>query len=96
MWKYLYSDYAMIFEVPLVCCECIETLVLTRIYPNHLETISCSYYLTGSNYTFYIYPRALEMSVKSSMCVPGPNFWMVRYMDVADANNYSRLSVNMP
>ena len=29
-------------------------------------------------------------------CVPGTNYWMVKYIDVADANNSRTLNVNIP
>ena len=34
--------------------------------------------------------------MKARMCVPRPNCWMVRNMDVSEANNPSRLSVKTP
>ena len=48
----------------------------------------------GSNNSLYIYPRALKLSVKVSMFVPGTNCWVVRYIDVSDTNSSRILIVN--
>ena len=32
-------------------------------------------------------------NVNARICVCGPNYFIVRYMDVADSKNYSRFSV---
>ena len=50
----------------------------------------------GSNEALYVHPRATELSTKSETCVPDTNFWMVRYIEISDANNYMRLIVNKP
>ena len=86
----------MMFAVPLMCWECRYTLLLTRVHPNHCYTVSWISYLTGSNEALYIHPRELELSMKARMCDPGPNCWMLRYIDVANIRNYSKLSMKPP
>ena len=44
----------------------------------------------------FIYPRALEISVKSSMWDPCPGSWVVVYIDVGKANNSGTFNVREP
>ena len=78
MWKSLDSKSDIIFDVPLMCWEYIDALLIMRVKTNHLATFYCSSSLNRSNDTLYIHPTILELSMKARMCVPGTNFWMVR------------------
>ena len=49
MWKYLKSDYGMMFAVPLVLLVFKYTVLMISSQPNHCETVSCSFSLIGSN-----------------------------------------------
>ena len=69
---------------------------MIRFYPSHSYTVSWISYLNVSNETLYIHPRALELSVKTGLCNPGPSCCMLRYIDVSDARNYSEFSVKTP
>ena len=51
---------------------------------------------TGSKEFFCIQPRSLELSVKDRMWGHFPSFWMVMYIDVAEASNSSRFDINTP
>ena len=83
----------MIFEVPLICWDYSDISLLMMGHPNYLATVLLSSSLTGSNDAFYIHQRAPEIYTKTRMCVIGNFFCIVRYMDVAEANNYSRLTL---
>ena len=69
---------------------------MMRVQLNHIATALWSSYLIGSKNSLYINPRALKLSVKSRICVPGTNFWMVRWIDYDGARNYSTLSMKHP
>ena len=48
MWKFREREYAMIFSIPLMCCEYRDVLLLTRVHPIQRDTESCNYMFTGS------------------------------------------------
>ena len=67
-----------------------------RVQTNHLVIVPLSSYLIGSNDAVYIQYRALELTAKARICVPGFSFWIVRYIYVSDASNFSSLGVKTP
>ena len=75
-WKSLESESAMMFLVPLMCWEYMDTLFMTRVHPNHRGNVSWDFSSTGSHESLCIHPRALELSVKYRMWDPCPNCWM--------------------
>ena len=77
LWKYLERESAMMFSVPLMCCEYRDVSLLTSVYPRQCATASWNYVFTGSQDTLCIHPSALELSMNSKMCDPCPIFSMV-------------------
>ena len=71
--KYLERGYAMMFSVPLSCCEYRDVSLLTAIHPSHPATALWDYAFNGSKDALCIYPSALELSVNARMCDPCPN-----------------------
>ena len=63
----------MMFFVPLMCYEYRDVSLLTSVHPSHRATASWDYAFTGSKDDFCIQPSALELSVNSRMCEPGPD-----------------------
>ena len=47
MCKYRERGSAMIFSVPLMCCEYRDVLLLTRVHPSQQVTESCDFAFTG-------------------------------------------------
>ena len=74
MWKFLDRNSAVIFLVPLMFLDFSYALLLMRVHPNHLKTMSWISSLIGSIFPFCIHTRVLELSAKSRMCVHGTNF----------------------
>ena len=77
MWKSLYSESSVMFELLLIFWEYSGALVMMGVQSNHLVTVLWISYLTVSNYSLCIHTRALELSVRDRMCVLGPSCWMV-------------------
>ena len=73
LWKSLEREYAMMFSVPLMCCEYMDVSLLTSVHPSHHATASWDSAFTGSKDALCIQPSALELSVNSRMCDPCPN-----------------------
>ena len=96
MWNYLESESATIFLVPLMCWQYRYTLLLTSVQHIHHETASWPPSFTGSNDALCIHHRALELSEKSRMWDSWPSFWIVIYIDAAEARNSARFSVSTP
>ena len=48
MWKSRERESAMIFSVPLVCCEYRDVLLMTRVHPRQRATASCDSAFTES------------------------------------------------
>ena len=67
----------MTFPVLLMCWYYRDTLLLTRLKPNHLATVSWHTSFTGSNDYLCIHPRAIDLSIKARMCDPCRSFWIV-------------------
>ena len=77
MWKYFERESAMMFSVPLLCCDYRDVLLLTRVHPRQQDTASCDYSFDGSKYALCIQPRTLELSVNANMCEPCTSCRMV-------------------
>ena len=77
MWKYRERESAMMFYVPLMCCEYRDVSLLKRVHLSQQATESCDYKFTGSKYALYIQPSALELSVNAKMCDPCTSCRMV-------------------
>ena len=54
LYKYREREYAMIFSVPLVCCEYRDVSLLTSVHPSQRDTASCDSDFTGSKNALYI------------------------------------------
>ena len=70
LWKYRERDSAIMFSVPLLCCEYRDVLLLTCVHPIQRDTVLCDSAFTGSKDDLCIHPSALELSVNSKMCDP--------------------------
>ena len=70
LWKSLEREYAMMFSVPLMCCEYRDVSLLTSVHPSHRATASWDSAFTGSKDVLCIHPSALELSVNVRMCEP--------------------------
>ena len=70
LWKSLERESAMMFSVPLMCCEYRDVSLLTRVHPRHRATALWDYVFTGSKDALCIQPSALELSVNARMCEP--------------------------
>ena len=66
----LRRESAMMFSVPLMCCEYRDVSLLTSIHPSHRATASWDSAFTGSKDALCIQPSALELSVNARMCEP--------------------------
>ena len=84
------------FLIPLMCWEYRDTLLMMRVHPSHRKTMSWGSTSTGLNESLWIHPRELELSVKARMWDPCPSFWMVMYIDLAEASNWIRFNVRTP
>ena len=73
LWKSLERESAMIFSVPLMCCEYRDVLLLTSVHPSYRATKLWDSAFTVSKDALCIYPSALELFVNSRMCYPCPN-----------------------
>ena len=70
IWKSPERESAMMFSVPLLCCEFRGVSLLTSVYPIHRATESWDSAFTGSKDDLCIQPSALELSVNARMCEP--------------------------
>ena len=70
-------ESAIIFSVPLMCCEYMDFSLLTSVYPSQRATVSCDSAFTGSKDALCIQPSALELSVNAKICDPCPMCRMV-------------------
>ena len=77
IWKSCDRESAMMFSVPLMCCEFRDVSLLTSVHPIQRATASFDSAFTGSKDALYIQPSALEMSVNAKMCDPCPICRMV-------------------
>ena len=94
--KSLERESAMIFSVPLMCCEYRDISLLTSVHPIQRATASWYSAFTVSKDVVCIHPSALELSVNDKMCDPCHICRMVMYMVTADASNYRRFNVSFP
>ena len=95
MWNSCERDSAMMFSVPLICCEYKYILLLTSVQPIHQATALCDSAFNGSKYALYIQPSALELSMNAKMCDPCISCRVVMYMFTAGARNYRSFNVNL-
>ena len=72
LWKSLEREYAMIFYVPLMCCDYRGFSLLTSVHPSQRATASWDSDFTGSKDALCIQPSAIELSVNAKMCDPCP------------------------
>ena len=77
LWKSLEKESAMMFSVPLICCEYRDVLLLTSFHPSQRATALWDSAFTGSKDGLCTHPSALELSVNAKMCDPYPNCRMV-------------------
>ena len=77
LWKSLVRESAMMFSVPLICCEYKDVSLLRSVHPSQHATASWYYAFTGSKDALCIQPSALELSVNAKMCDPYPICRMV-------------------
>ena len=77
LWKSHERESAMMFYVPLMCCEYRDVSLLTSVHPSQRATVSCNSEFTGLKDALCIQPSALEMSMNAKMCDPCPIFRMV-------------------
>ena len=91
MLKYLDSESAIMFEVPLMCWEFSEAQLLIRVHTKNIVTVLWISSLVGSNNALCIHTSSLELYMNSSTCVPGHNFCMVIQIDISHTRKYSRL-----
>ena len=59
LWKSLERESAMMFSIPLMCCEYRDVLLLKSVNPIHIATASLDYEFTGPNDALCIHPSAL-------------------------------------
>ena len=67
MWKSHERDSAMMFYVPLMCCEYRFVSLLTRFHPSQRTMVSCDYAVTESKDALCIQPSAMELYVNAKM-----------------------------
>ena len=77
LWESCKRESAMMFPVPLMCCEYRDVLLLTIFHPSQRATASLYSVFTGSTDVLFIHPSALELSVNAKMCDPCPIYRMV-------------------
>ena len=77
LWKSRESESAMIFSVPLMCCEYMDVSLLMSVHPIQHATSLCDSEFNGSKDDLCIQPSALELSVNANMCDPCPICRMV-------------------
>ena len=70
LWKSLERESAMLFSVPLMCCEYRDVSLLTSVHPIQSDTAWWDSVLTGSKDALCIQPSAFGMSVNAKMCDP--------------------------
>ena len=70
MWKYHERESAMMFYVPLMCCEYRDVLLLTRVNMGQQAMASYDFAFNGSKYALCFHPNAPELSVNAKMCDP--------------------------
>ena len=76
MWKSRERESAMIFSVPLMCCEYMVFLFMTSVQPIQQATALCDSDFTGSKDALRIQPSVLKLSVNANICDPCSNFRM--------------------
>ena len=77
MWKSLERESAMMFFVPLMCCEYRDISLLTRVQPCQWAMASCDYSFTGSKDALCIQSSALELYMNANICETRPSCRMV-------------------
>ena len=70
LWKSVERESAMIFSVPLMCCEYRDVSLLTSVHPSHRATASWDSAFTGSKDALCIHNSTLELSMNARMCDP--------------------------
>ena len=65
-------ESAMMFSVPLMCCEYRDVSLLTSAHPSQCATALCDFAFTGSKDALCIQPSVLELSMNANMCEPCP------------------------
>ena len=96
LWKYRERESAMMFSVPLMCCEYRDVLLLASFHPSQIATASCDSTFTGSKDALCIHPSEVELSVNAKIFYPCPICSMVMYMVTADVSNSRRFNVSFP
>ena len=77
LWKSRERESAMMFSVPLVCCEYRDVSLLTRFQTIQQSAPLCDSMFTGSKDTVCIQSSALELYVNNKMYEPCPSCRMV-------------------
>ena len=77
IWKYLERESAMMFSVPLTCCEYRDVSLLTSVHPSQRATALWYSAFNGSKDVLCIQSSDLEVSVNAKICDPCPIFRMV-------------------
>ena len=70
LWKSLERESAMMFSVPLMCCEYRDDSLLKSVHPSHRATALWDSAFTGSKDDLCIQPSSLELPVNARMCEP--------------------------
>ena len=96
LWESLERESAMMFDVPLMCCEYRDVLLLTIVHPIQRDTASWDSAFTVSKNDLCIHPNALELSVNAKMCDPCPICRMFMEMVPYYARNSRTFNVSFP
>ena len=72
LWKSRERESAMIFSIPLICCDYRYVSLLTSVHPSQRDNSSRESTFTGTKDALCIQPSALELSVNANMCDPFP------------------------
>ena len=72
LWESRERESAMMFSVPLLCCDYRDVLLMTSVHPSHHATELWDSAFTGSKDALCIYPRVMELSVNAKVCDPYP------------------------
>ena len=70
IWKSCDMESAMMFSIPLMCCEYSDVSLLTSVHPSQWATESCDSAFTGSKDALFIQPSVLELYVNANMRDP--------------------------
>ena len=96
LWKSRERESAMMFPVPLMCCEYRYVSLLMSFHLIQCTTALLDYAFTGSKDALCIQTSAMGMSVNAKMCDPCPIFRMFIYIFTVDASNSRRFNMSFP